>query len=196
MTDPQPLPPPASGPFRVSVRDLVLMGLFAGLMAALGLLPKIALPLGVPITAQSMGVMLAGAILGPKRGAGALLLFVALVLLGLPLLAGGRGGLGIVAGPTGGFFLGFPVAAFAVGWLMDRFARPTSVPVSILACALGGIGVLYALGIPYWILVTGSPVSGVLATAVTFLPGDVIKAALAGSAAVLVHRAMPGLIAR
>lgn len=177
----------------LSTRDLVMMGLFAAVMAALGLLPKIALPLGVPITAQSLGVMLAGAVLGPKRGFGALALFVLLVLLGLPLLAGGRGGLGLLASPSGGFLLGFPVAAWAVGLLCRRLDRPTSVPWTILACVVGGIGVLYAFGIPYWIAITGDAASAVLVAAIAFLPGDLIKAALAGAVAAMVHRGAPGL---
>ena len=74
-------------------RNMTRIALFAALIAALGLIPSLTLAFGVPITAQSMGVMLAGAILGAKRGALAVLLFMALVALGLPLLAGGRGGL-------------------------------------------------------------------------------------------------------
>ncbi|WP_041796417.1 biotin transporter BioY [Pararhodospirillum photometricum] len=177
-------------------RDLVLMGLFAAIIAALGLLPKITLPLGLFISAQTMGVMLAGLILGARRGAGAMLLFVLLVLIGLPLLAGGRGGLGVVAGPTGGFFLGFPVAAFAVGALSHLMGRPGSVVRGTLACLGGGIGVLYLCGIPYWMAVSGLSLEAVLQVAVLFLPGDVIKAVLSGVVAATVHRGLPALRTR
>jgi biotin transport system substrate-specific component len=180
----------------LSTRDLVLMGLFAAIMAALGLLPSFTLPLGVPITAQSMGCMLAGAILGARRGFGAMLIFVLLLCLGLPLLAGGRGGLGIFASPTGGFNLGFPFAALATGWIFARFNRPTSVPAAIVACALGGIGVLYAFGIPYWVAISGNSLSAVLAVAINFIPGDLIKAVVAGLVAVTVRRGYPALGAR
>ena len=91
-------------------RNITLIALFAALIAALGLVPKFDLASGVPITAQSMGVMLAGTILGARRGALAVLLVLFLVALGLPLLAGGRGGLGVFAGPTVGFLIGWPVA--------------------------------------------------------------------------------------
>ncbi|GEO80862.1 biotin transporter BioY [Pararhodospirillum oryzae] len=177
----------------LSVRDLVLMGLFAGVVAALGLLPKITLPLGVPITAQSMGLMLAGAILGARRGAGAMLLFLLIALAGLPVLAGGRTGLGAVFSPTGGFFLGFPVAAAAVGLIGQALGRPGSPIRASLACLLGGVGVLYLCGVPYWIAMTGQPVLAVLGNAALFLPGDILKAVLAGLVAATVHRGLPAL---
>ena len=72
----------------------VLVALFAALIAALGLVPAFPLASGVPITAQSLGVMLCGTILGSKKGGLAALLFIFLTLVGLPLLAGGRGGVG------------------------------------------------------------------------------------------------------
>ncbi|WP_295044301.1 biotin transporter BioY, partial [uncultured Paracoccus sp.] len=68
-------------------RKMTMVALFAALIAALGLIPSLNLFFGVPITAQSMGVMLAGAVLGARRGALAVLLLMALVALGLPLLA-------------------------------------------------------------------------------------------------------------
>ncbi|WP_230048946.1 biotin transporter BioY, partial [Erwinia aphidicola] len=79
----------------MSTRDIVYIALFAAITAALGLFPAFSLPvIAVPITAQTLGPMLAGAIAGAKRGALALVLFVLLMAIGLPLLAGGRGGLG------------------------------------------------------------------------------------------------------
>ena len=71
-------------------RSVTLIALFAALIAALGLVPKFTLAAGVPITAQTLGVMLCGTVLGARRGGLAVLLFLALVALGLPLLAGGR----------------------------------------------------------------------------------------------------------
>ena len=77
------------------------------MVAALGLVPAFTPPgFAVPITAQSLGVMLAGSILGARRGALSLVLLLVLVAVGLPLLAGGRGGLGVFAGPSVGFLLG------------------------------------------------------------------------------------------
>ena len=93
-------------------KTLARIALFAALIAVLGLLPKLTLASGIPITAQSMGIMLAGTILGARNGALSVLLFLFLVALGLPLLAGGRGGMGVFAGPTLGYLIGFPLGAF------------------------------------------------------------------------------------
>ncbi len=105
-------------------RSLTHIALFAALIAVLGLVPKIDLMAGVPITAQSLGIMLCGTVLGAKRGALAVLLFLLLVAAGLPLLSGGRGGLGVFAGPSVGYLLGFPVAAFVAGWIVERWSAP------------------------------------------------------------------------
>ena len=80
---------------RSGARSMAQVSLFAALMAVMGLIPKIDLPLGVPITIQSLGVMLAGVMLGPWRGLQSMLLFLAAVAVGLPLLSGGRGGIGV-----------------------------------------------------------------------------------------------------
>ena len=87
---------------RSTSRDLALIATFAGVVAALGLVPAFTPPgFAVPITAQSLGVMLAGAVLGARRGFLSLLLLLVLVAVGPPLLAGGRGGLGVFADPVG-----------------------------------------------------------------------------------------------
>ena len=72
-------------------RNVAQIALFTALIAALGLVPPIALGFGVPITAQTLGVMLAGAVLGSRAGALSALLLLFLVALGLPLMSGGRG---------------------------------------------------------------------------------------------------------
>ncbi len=101
-------------------RSLTHIALFAALIAVLGLVPQITLAVCVPITAQSLGIMLCGTVLGARRGALAVVLFLVLVAAGLPLLSGGRGGLGVFAGPSAGFLLGFPVAAFVCGLIVER----------------------------------------------------------------------------
>lgn len=176
-------------------RDLALVAMFAGVIAALGLIPAVA-PFGaaVPITAQSMGVMLAGAILGSKRGALAVLLFLALVAIGLPLLSGGRGGLGVFAGPSVGYLVGFPVAAWLVGRLTELIGRPYRVPLGIMANVLGGVLVLNAFGIVGMALVADLSLIGATTVAGAFVPGDLAKAVLTALVAVGVHAAYPGLI--
>jgi biotin transport system substrate-specific component len=161
-------------------RSLTLIALFAALIAALGLVPKFDLAFGVPITAQSMGVMLCGTVLGAKRGGLAALLFVGLVALGLPLLAGARGGLGVFASPTAGFVIGFPIAAFVTGLAMQQFrALPTGWAAGV-AAILGGVVVLYAFGIGGLMIMLNKGLLEASGLVLAFVPGDLIKAVLAG----------------
>lgn len=159
-------------------KSLSHIALFAALIAVLGFVPKIDLGFGVPITAQSLGIMLCGTVLGSRRGALAVLLFELLVALGLPLLAGGRGGLGVFASPTVGFLIGFPVAAFVAGLIMERWRA--SVGVAALAGAvLGGVVVLYAFGIPGMAVMMQKSLAEATAMGLAFVPGDIVKAGLA-----------------
>lgn len=176
-------------------RDLANVAVFAGIVAALGLVPAISAFGGaVPITAQSLGVMLAGAILGPRRGALALLVFLALVALGLPLLAGGRGGLGVFAGPSVGYLLGFPVAAFAVGAFTHAAGAPYRVSWGVLANLIGGVVILNLIGIVGLMWRADLSLAGATAAALVFVPGDAIKAVVCALVARGVHRASPGLL--
>lgn len=176
-------------------RDLALVAIFAGIVAALGLVPAL-YPFGtaVPITAQSLGVMLAGAVIGPRRGALALLVLLALVAAGLPLLAGGRGGLGVFFGSSVGYLVGWPVAAFVIGWLVAKGGAPYKLAWGVAANVVGGIVVLYALGIAGTALVADLPVGAAALGALIFVPGDLVKAVLAAVVARGVHASYPGLI--
>lgn len=175
------------------VRDLALVAVFAGIVAALGLVPAVPVPvIPVPVTAQTLGVMLAGAVLGARRGFFALVLFLALVLLGLPLLAGGRGGLAVLVSPSVGFLVGFPFAALVTGWL-SRLLLVRGVyrlGGGIVAALAGGVVVEYVFGVLGFLLVTGASPVPVL----VFLPGDVVKAVAAALVARGVHAAYPGLL--
>ncbi|MDP9823105.1 biotin transporter BioY [Nocardioides massiliensis] len=179
-------------------RDLALVATMAGLMAALGLVPAIA-PFGgsVPITAQSMGAMLAGALLGPRLGAASMALFLGLVALGLPLLSGGRGGLGVFAGPSIGYLVGFVAGAFVVGLLTHRFAvRPGGryvLWVGICANVVGGAVLLYLLGVPGTAWRADLPLDTAAVAALAFVPGDILKAVVAALVARGVYAAYPGL---
>ncbi len=178
---------------RSSARDLALIASFAALVAVLGLPGSLSLfGNAVPITLQTLGVMVAGSILGWRRAFLALVVFLALVAAGLPLLAGGRGGLGVFAGPSVGYLIGWPLGAAAIGWLVERRLPAYPVWWGLLANVVGGIGVVYLIGIPLQAAITGT--SSVLATAVAatvFLPGDAAKAVLATLVAAAVHRGYP-----
>ncbi|NRP71379.1 Biotin transporter BioY [Ensifer psoraleae] len=186
----------------MNTRDLVLIALFAAIVVVLGLIPPITLGfIPVPITAQSMGVMLAGCIIGAKRGALAFLLFVLLVAIGLPVLSGGRGGLAVLAGPSGGFILGWAVAAFVTGLVAERFVHEGQREIRqfvgfFLASVVGGIVVLYAIGVPWLSAVSGTPLLTAATGSLVFIPGDLLKAAIATLAARAVYAGYPLLPAR
>ena len=176
-------------------RDATHIALFAAMIAALGLVPQITLAFGVPITAQTLGVMLAGAVLGARRGAMAAGVFILLVALGLPLLAGGRGGLGVFASPTAGFALGFPVAAFATGLFVERVRlRPAGLAAG-LGAVFGGIAVLYLMGAAGLALVSGKPLAQAFALVSVFIPGDLLKAAICGMLVQAIARVRPQSLA-
>ena len=156
-------------------KSLARVALFAALIAVLGLIPKLDIPIaaGVPITAQTLGVMLAGLLLGPRHGLLAVLLFMFAVALGAPVLSGGRGGLGVFFGPTVGFLAGWVAGAWVCGWAYQR------VHSALLACWLGGIGVVYAFGILGLALISGLSLSQAALATLVFLPGDILKSLLA-----------------
>ncbi|WP_104481257.1 biotin transporter BioY [Actinokineospora auranticolor] len=173
-------------------KDIALVALFAAIMVVLGFFPLIELPLvPAPFTAQTLGVMLAGSVLGARRGGSAILLFVVLVAIGLPVLPGGRGGLGVIMGVTGGFVLAYPVGAFVVGLLTELCWRRYNLALALLCNAVGGALVLYAIGIPWMAVVGGLPLGRAFTGSVVFLPGDAAKVVVASLAAVAVRRAYP-----
>ncbi|SDT28031.1 biotin transporter BioY [Microlunatus soli] len=183
-----------------TTRSTVLVAVFAALIAAMGLVPPITIGvLPVPITLQTLGVMLAGAMLGSVRGMLAAVIVVVLSLAGLPVLAGGRGGLGVLVGPTGGYLIGWIPGAGLTGLLVQRWAirigRPALRFTAVLAAAIiGGIGAIYLIGVPWTSVVTGLPLTTSILGSLIFVPGDLIKAVLAALAAVTVHRSYRGLL--
>ncbi|WP_233266944.1 biotin transporter BioY [Tomitella fengzijianii] len=180
---------------RLTARDLAQIAVFAALIVALGLPGQLSIgSSGVPITLQSMGIMLAGAILGARKGTLAVLVVFALSIAGLPVLAGGRTGLTSLSSPTAGFLIGWIPAALVIGLLtarmMPRYRFFTGFAVNIF----GGIVVMYVFGIAGMLLRTDMGIGGALLANLTFVPGDVIKAAVTAAVAAQVHRAYPGVI--
>jgi len=167
------------------VKDILLVGAFASLMP---LLAGIAIPLPftpVPITGQTFGVLLAGALLGSRRGALAMLVYLAEGLAGLPVFAGGTHawspsllGVPVIIGPSAGYLFSFPIAAFAVGFLAQRgwdrrFWRA-------VAMMLAGQAVIYLVGLPWLGSYVGMDQALPLGL-LPFFPGDVLKVLLAST---------------
>ncbi len=162
----------------METRDIVRASLFAALIGALGLVPRFDLPLaaGVPITAQTLGVMLAGVLLGARVGAISVALFLFVVACGAPLLAGGRGGLGVFAGPTSGYLVGWVFGACATGWLMRVCPLRSVFARALVASILGGVMVVYLFGISWLSWSANLSIERALVAGSLFLPGDLLKA--------------------
>lgn len=173
-------------------KNLTHIALFAALIAVLGLVPKIDLAAGVPITAQSMGIMLCGTVLGAKRGALAVLLFMAVGLI-VPVFSGYTTLLQKIQSPSIGYIIGFPISAFVAG-LITQNTRLTVFPAAFLGAVLGGIVVMYAFGIPGMAFMLDKPLSEMALAAMAFLPGDLIKAALAALVTSSIAQMRPGAL--
>jgi biotin transport system substrate-specific component len=185
-------------PRRVSfavLHSAVVVSAFALLTAALA---QVRIPLGftpVPVTGQTLAVLLSGAVLGAKRGAASQALYWLLGMVGLPFYSNGTGGWSVATGPTMGYLVGFILAAAVVGRLAEH-RQDRSVLRSITAMTLGSI-VIYVFGAS-WLafsldipLATGE--SNATELGITpFLLGDIIKMCLAGAATAgawrLIHR--------
>ncbi len=183
---------------RWDTTDLSLVAVFAALIAALAILPGIPVgPLGVPITLQTLGVMLAGVVLGPARGAAAVLLYLAAGLVGLPVFSGFSGGFGVLAGPSAGYLVAFPLAAFVAGLLavvVVRRARRFRTLLLFLACLAASLLTIHPLGVAGLVVNAGLPLRDAIVVDAAYLPGDVAKNVLAAVLAVSVHRAFPRLL--
>jgi len=180
---------------RFPTGDLARVAVFAALIAALGLPGSVnVFGGGVPITLQTFGVMLAGTILGSWRSALAVGVLIVLVAAGLPLLAGGRGGLAVFAAPTAGFLLGWLPGAAVTGLLVEKGGRTPSTVRLLVACLTGGIGVIYLVGVPFWAAVSGLTLAQAALQSLVFLPGDLAKAVLAALVARGTQRAYPDAV--
>lgn len=174
----------------LTARDIALIGVFAALLAVLSM--SAALNVGpVPITLQTLGVMLAPSLLGAKRGTLVVLTFLALVVAGLPLLPGGRGGPTPFVGPTGGYMLGWVLGALVIGLLVHLMLPRYRFWPGLGANIVGGIGVVYLIGVPWSAVALGDELLATITAAGVFLPGDLAKAVLAAGIAAAVHRAYP-----
>lgn len=135
----------------------------------------------VPVTGQTFGVLLVGGALGFKRGLTATALYLLLGVVGLPFFAEDKGGLAVFWGATGGYLIGFVVAAAIVGRLAE-LGWDRNLAGSIGAMLIGSVAI-YAIGLPWLGVVTGQPAEWVVANGLTpFLLGDALKIALAAGA--------------
>jgi biotin transport system substrate-specific component len=213
------LPAPVA---RASVgTDVALVATFAAFVAVCAILPGIPTPSGVPITLQTFGVILAGLVLGWRRGSLAVLLYLALGLAGLPIFAEGTGGLVVLSKPSAGYLLAFPFAAALAGVFggvalrtadrlmasafADRLARrfgtgvalaPSAwrYPLLVVAGLAASFLTIHPAGIAGLMARLGISLPEALAIDVVYWPGDLLKNLAAAAVAVAVLKAFPDML--
>ncbi|MDJ0458044.1 biotin transporter BioY [Arthrobacter sp. NQ7] len=206
-TTPTPAPP---GPAQTSSRrprmlwdaqSLSLVAVFAALIAASAIVPGVPVgSFGVPITLQTLAVMVTGLVLGGSRAAAAVALYLVVAFAGLPIFSGGRAGVAVLAGGSAGYIVGFLLAAFLVGIAAEQIIRRVpakrrglwfflaAVVVTVVAShLLGVLGMMINLKLSW---------QTAFASDLIFYPGDIVKDAVASVAAVAAHRAFPDILVR
>ncbi len=159
-------------------RSVSLVFAFSLLMA---LSAQIVLPVGpVPITGQTFVVLLTGALLGSRLGAAAMIVYLFEGAFGLPFFSAGRGGIGHLLGPTGGYLVSFPAAAFITGAFAEH-GWDRRYLTAVAAMAIGSIVIMLS-GWAWFSLVTNtSPLVAFQVSVLKFIPGDIIKILLAAA---------------
>jgi biotin transport system substrate-specific component len=180
--------------FELKLRDYPRIAIFVGLITALSFVPALYLAPEVPVTAQTLGVMLAGAVLGSYRGALAVLIYEILALVGLPILASGKGGLSAFTGPTGGYLVGFIFGAYVIGLVIEKLPKLNIALSSIIGFILGGIVTVYIPGILWVSYSLGLPLIPVAQGNLVFLIGDSVKIILAVLVLLGIKSANPKLL--
>ena len=174
----------AALPVRTLALQTTLVVAAVGLLAASAWLSVPFYP--VPLTMQTLAVLLIGGLLGPRAGAAAVVGYLALGLAGAPVFHGGLAGAAVLGGPTGGYLIGFVPAAFVMGYASERALRTKrrSLPGQLSLLAAGALLAelaVYAVGLPWlgFLYTGGDLVQAAAVGAVPYLLGDLLKAAVA-----------------
>lgn len=150
----------------MKTNDLIKIAMFPALMAATA---GVTIPMvGAPITLQTLFVLLVGMILGKRNGAISMVVYLLLGIVGLPVFSGFASGLGAVMGPTGGFLISFPIAAYLVGYLKERTGN---YYISALVASI----VVYVVGVPWLAWQLEMTNWAALSIMFVYIPGDIVK---------------------
>ena len=174
--------------------NIALIAVFAALIAAFALVPGFMIG-PVPFSMTIVIVLLGPLVLGAWQGSLAALLYVAAGLFGLPVFAGGSSGVAVLLGPTGGYLVGYVLAAFVAGpcatLVLRRVTKGTAALVGLTLAAVAGLLALHAAGVAGLMINAGMSFSGAIGTTVGFFGLDLLKAVFAGIAALAIVRAFP-----
>jgi biotin transport system substrate-specific component len=143
---------------------------------------QVVIPIGpVPITAQTFAVLLTGALLGSRLGAMAMIVYLIEGVSGLPFFYGGHGGIAHLLGPTGGYLVAFPAAAFITGAFAEN-GWDKRFSTAVIAMAVGSLIILLSGLAWFSVLTHTSPLVAFQLSVLKFIPGDIIKILLAAAA--------------
>ncbi|ASS61675.1 biotin transporter BioY [Bacillus velezensis] len=174
----------------MKLTEMMHIAVFTAIMGLLGLLPPLFLSFTpVPITLQTIGVLLSGSILKPKAAFLSQLLFLLIVACGAPLLSGGRGGFGVFFGPSAGYLIAYPLAALLLS-LSTQGLRSAAVPHLFIRQFLFGVLFLYVIGIPVQAFIMHIDILTAVKLSLIYVPGDLLKAAAASFAAVRIRKTL------
>lgn len=168
------------------VKSMVLISMFTAVLVVLSYL-AIPLPFSpVSLTGQTLGIMLIGSVLAPLEAFISIVVYLLLGAVGLPVFSGGHSGLGSLFGPTGGFLFSFLIGVVIISYLKGD---GKSIVRLVSANLIGGIIIIYAIGVPWLaIFLKMSFLKAATIGAIPFIPGDLIKVAVASISAVALNK--------
>ncbi|MBQ8972626.1 MAG: biotin transporter BioY [Clostridia bacterium] len=175
----------------MKTRDLTVIAIMAAILC---IAAPLSVPIGpIPISLATFAVYLAGALLGWKRGTAAVLIYILLGAVGLPVFSGFEGGVHKLIGVTGGYIVGYLPCAAIVGLAADRWgeSRKWIIPVAMVV----GTVVLYAIGTAWFMIQMNRSLAAALGTCVLpFLPGDAVKIVVAALLSFLLRDRLKSLL--
>lgn len=157
---------------KLSIQDICSVAIMAALTAVMAQI-SIPMPLGVPMTMQTFAVTLAGVILGSKRGALSMVVYLLIGSVGVPVFSNMGGGIQYLVGPTGGFLLSFPIMAYLIGVGVEKKRQKGMFSLYLILGTL----VNYVVGVAmYCVLMDSTIWVGISACVIPFIPTAVVKA--------------------
>ena len=178
----------------IRMKMFILTGVFAAFTAVCSII-SIPLPFTpVPLNLAMLAVFMSGAILGPRFGPLSQIVFLLMGAIGIPVFANFKAGVGVLIGPTGGYLVGYVVAALMIGWINNLYKGRGIRQALVSALAmLSGLIICYIFGVAWLMYLTKTPLAAALLLyAAPFIPGDMIKL----TAAVLLSGRLAPIVTR
>ncbi len=169
---------------KLTIKDMCQIAIFTAIIVVMAQI-TIPMPFGVPMTMQTFAITLAAVVLGAKKSAYAILVYVLMGSVGMPVFAGFKGGIGALVGPTGGFLLSFPIMAYIIGYGAEKLPNKFYFILFLIL----GIASNYTVGVLMFCMIMPADImTGITACVLPFIPTEVIKATLASVAGIKIKK--------